>query len=260
LRVTLGRLPSDDPVPRGWLGVVISNPVPSLAKLVELGDAKGVVTIQVFADGPAERAGLRAGDITLTIDGGKPETSRGFAQIIKNMAPGSEVTLEIARFGQGSADLMRALRERADAGSLDAMTAVGALLQTEVGGVKDEAEAARWYRKAADLGNADAMFDLGVFYRDGRGVAKDEAEAARWFRKAADLRDPAAMVNLAALYGSGRGVAKDEVEAVRWYRKAADLGNADAMTSLGVVFGEGEGVAKDEAEAVRWYRKAADLA
>ncbi|KAB2941062.1 MAG: PDZ domain-containing protein [Hyphomicrobium sp.] len=257
LRATLGRFPGDGLAPRGWLGVVISNLPPPLAK--DMAAPQGVLIDRMAADSPAERAGVRSGDVLLTIDGRKPATSRDLAQIVASWAPGSEVTLEIARFGQGSADLMRALRERADAGSSDAMMALGALLQTEVGGVKDEAEAARWYRKAADLGNAEAMFNLGVIYEGGRGVSKDEAEAARWYRKAADVGDPGAMLSLGDLYGSGRGVAKDETEAVRWYRKAAELGQPRAMALLGVAYGDGQGVAKDEAEAVRWFRKAADM-
>lgn len=256
LRATLGRLPGEDPVPRGWLGVLISDLSPSLARIVELEHAKGVVTLRVIADGPAERAGLRPGDITLTVNGRNPENARGFAEIVKGMAPGSEVTLEVARFGQASGDLMRTLRARADAGSLDAMTALAGLLQT--GDVKDEAEAAGWYRKAAERGDAQAMASLAFFYASGRGVTKDDAEAIRWYRSAAQLGNAQAMLSLALLYQEGRGVAKDDAEAAGWYRKAAEAGDAQAMASLGSLYSSGRGVAKDQAEAARWFRKGAE--
>ena len=54
------------------------------------------------------------------------------------------------------------------------------------GGLKDEAEAARWHRLAADQGLAGAQLNLGFMYDNGRGGLKDEAEAVRWHRLAAD--------------------------------------------------------------------------
>jgi hypothetical protein len=215
-----------------------------------------VVAKGVTADGPAERAGVRSGDIILTADGREPKTSRGLAEIIQSMAPGREVTLEIARVGQGSADLMQSLRARADAGSVDAMMALGTLLQVEVGGVKDEAEVARLYRKAAELNDSQGMFNLGNLYMEGRGVSKDQAEAARWYRKAAEAGLPAAMYYLGVLHYEGRGIAKDATEAARWYRKGAEAGNADAMSNLGILYHNGWGVGLDPEQAAAWMFQA----
>ena len=256
LRVTLGRVAEGNSGQRTILGVKISDVVPPLAKLIEVANAK-VLTNDVTPQSAAELAGVRPGDIILTIDGLALKNPRDLAQLVLSYAPGSEVTLEIARVsGTG---LVQSLRDHADAGSIDAMMALAPLLRSGLGdAVKNDAEAARWYRKAAELGNADAMDVLGSFYESGFGFAKDEAEAARWYRKSADLGHAEAMNDLGILYVNGRGVAKDDAEAARWFRKAADLGNADAMYRLGL-YTKGMGVAKDDAEAGRWLRKAADL-
>src|SRR4029077_8329838 len=113
-------LPGDGPIPRGSLGVRISNLVPSLTKLVEPANAK-VFTNDVVPQSPAELAGLRPGDIILRIDGFEPNDFYAFSRIVQDKAPGSKVVLEIARVGQGAADLVQSLRDRADAGSVDAM-------------------------------------------------------------------------------------------------------------------------------------------
>ncbi len=246
LRVKLGRAAEGN---SAILGVRISDVVPPLAKLIEITNAK-VFTNAVVPQSAAELAGVRPGDIILTIGGLAPKNAYDLSQLVRSYAPGSEVTIELARVS--GTDLVQGLRDRADAGSIDAMMALAPLLRSGVGTVKSDAEAARWFRKAAELGNADAMFRLGYLYTEGMGVAKDDAEAARWFRKAADLGNPQAMNTLGNHYEQGRGVAKDSAEAARLYRKAADGGSALAMRNLGMLYDEGRGVPRDVAEAARW--------
>jgi hypothetical protein len=255
LRAKIGRLPGDSPIPRGSLGVRISNLVPSLTKLIEPTNAK-IFTNDVVPQSPAELAGLRPGDIILSIDGLEPNDSYGLTRIVQGKAPGSEVVLEIARVGQGGADLVQSLRDRADAGSMDAMTALGALMQFGVGSVKDEAEAAHWLRMAAERGNAEAMAGLGLLYESGRGVSKDDAEAVRWYRKGAEAGNPTAMKDLAVMYANGLGIATNEAEGVRWYRKGAEAGSVEAMGALAAMYEGGHGIARDPTTASQWMFKA----
>ncbi len=255
LRAKLGRLPDDSPTPRGSLGVRISDLVPSLTKLIEPTNAK-VFTNDVVPQSPAELAGVRPGDIILTIDGLAPKDSYDVTRIVQGKTPDSEVVLEIARVGQGGGDFVQSLRDRADAGLVDAMIALGALMQVGVGSIKDETEAARWFRMAADRGNAEAMAGLGLLYESGRGVPKDEAEAVRWYRKGAEAGNPTAMKDLAVLYANGLGVPKDQAEGVRWYRKGAEAGNVEAMYGLAAMYAGGYGIARDPTAASQWMLKA----
>lgn len=255
LSATVGQLPGGDGPPRGYLGTSVSDLTPALAKLLDLGGQKGAVVLNVAGDAPGARAGLRIGDVALSVNGRRVETAAGFAQAIQSVAPGGEATIEIARHGEAG-DLMRSVRDRADAGSRDAMMALGGLLLNN--DATGEAEALNWYRKAAEAGDPQGMSNVGSMYFNGRGVAKDEREAARWFRKAMEAGDMQAAALLAFQYGNGQGVPKDEREAARLYRKGAEEGEPQAMLDLGIVYQAGLGVPKDFAEAAYWFRKSAE--
>ncbi len=58
-------------VVRGWLGVSIQNLTPALAKSFGAKDLNGVLIADVVKGGPAEKAGLKRGDILLTFGGKK---------------------------------------------------------------------------------------------------------------------------------------------------------------------------------------------
>ena len=56
-------------VTRGFLGVGIQALTPALARAFDAGNAEGLLVTEVTSDGPAARAGVRADDILLTLDG-----------------------------------------------------------------------------------------------------------------------------------------------------------------------------------------------
>ena len=59
----------------------------------------GVKVDEVVAGSPAEKAGLRKGDILHSLAGKPIESLRGYSQILGTLAPGDEVDLEIERDG-----------------------------------------------------------------------------------------------------------------------------------------------------------------
>lgn len=256
-RVTLGKFPNDT-IPRGWLGVLISDLPESLAKALELDVAKGVLANDVTEKGPAQVAGFRAGDIILILEGRELKDASDLARQISEKSPNSEVSIALARVGEGAVDLKQLMRQRAETGDANAQTALGFILEFGVGGAKDQSEAAKLYTSAAQSNHAEAMLRLAQLFLAGTGVAKDNAEAARLFRRAAEAGNVFAMSHLANSYRDGRGVSKDSVEAARWFRRAAELGDEVAMLELGGRYRDGDGVAKDKAEAVRWLQKSAD--
>lgn len=87
-------------VRRGEIGVHAQTITPVLARGLGLGHAWGVVLGDVYPGGPADEAGLRAGDIILTLDGKRMENGRQFDVNLYPKAVGQEVSVEYERDGK----------------------------------------------------------------------------------------------------------------------------------------------------------------
>ncbi|HEY1375267.1 MAG TPA: caspase family protein [Gemmataceae bacterium] len=242
-----------------------------LAGRLKLEPGTGLRVGGVVPDGPAERAGLRVGDVLLRLNGQPLRAAQAeLAGRIAALEPGTGVTLDLLRDDAPqqlrvvleatppAAETAGRYRKAADRGEAWAQRELAKLYANGHGVSYDEAEAVKWYRKAADGGDLEATFRVGYALDTGRGVKQDHAEAATWYRRAADRGHNLARNDLGVLYRTGRGVARDEAEAAKWYRLAAEQGLSVACDNLGFLYQYGLGVAKDPAEAVKWYRKAAD--
>jgi len=85
-------------VVRGWLGVVIQEITPEIAETI--GVKEGILVSQIAAGSPAEKAGLKVGDIIVAIDGEKVREVRELQFRVMKTPPGTEVTLTIIRGGK----------------------------------------------------------------------------------------------------------------------------------------------------------------
>ncbi len=86
-------------VTRAYLGVTLQPVTPSLAKAFRLTDTKGVLIGDVAPDTPGAHAGLRPGDVILSIDG-EPAVDIAHLRLkVSMMAPGSVAALKILRDG-----------------------------------------------------------------------------------------------------------------------------------------------------------------
>lgn len=92
-------------VDRGYLGVETQDLTPGLAKEFKLHGATGVLVGGVVHNGPAEQAGLQAGDVITRFDGKDVRDSRRFKLSVAEAKPGQTVPVEVLRDG-----LVRALR------------------------------------------------------------------------------------------------------------------------------------------------------
>ena len=84
-------------VRRGRLGVGIQEITSDLAKSLNLHEVRGVLVNAVDAGGPADRAGIRAGDILIAVNGQRVENANGLRNHIAATPPGTEVTLTLLR-------------------------------------------------------------------------------------------------------------------------------------------------------------------
>ncbi len=84
-------------VTRGWLGVGIQPLTPELAKSFGVGVDEGILVNQVMPKSPAEAAGLKTGDLILTVDGKPVKDPRQLQRIIAEAEIGKSIELTILR-------------------------------------------------------------------------------------------------------------------------------------------------------------------
>ncbi len=86
-------------VERGWLGVSIQPVDDEIAESLGLDEARGALVASVEPDGPADRAGVRAGDVILRFGDNRIETLRDLTTAVADTAPGSETEVVVSRGG-----------------------------------------------------------------------------------------------------------------------------------------------------------------
>ncbi len=91
------QLVSTGRVQRGRIGVTIQDVNQALADSFRLPRPYGALVSQVEDDGPGDKAGLKAGDVILAVDGRAVERSGELPAIIAGIKPGTDATLEVWR-------------------------------------------------------------------------------------------------------------------------------------------------------------------
>ncbi len=84
-------------VVRGWLGVVITNLDTDMAEAFGLKDAKGALVSDIVDDSPADKAGVKEGDVVLRLDNSVIETSDQLTMLVGSKAPNSKIKLTVWR-------------------------------------------------------------------------------------------------------------------------------------------------------------------
>jgi serine protease Do len=84
---------------RGWLGIMIQDLTPELAKSFNIKETRGVLVANVSADSPAAKAGIQQGDVITSFNGNAVKSSRELSQMAASTAPNSRVKIDIIRNG-----------------------------------------------------------------------------------------------------------------------------------------------------------------
>lgn len=87
-------------VTRGWIGIEAQDITPELAESFNLKNVNGSLIAGVLLDSPADRAGLRPGDILIAIDNKPVSDSQAMLNIIAMLKPRDKATLAILRAGK----------------------------------------------------------------------------------------------------------------------------------------------------------------
>jgi Do/DeqQ family serine protease len=96
----MNQLVTSGKVRRGQLGVGIQPVTSDIASSLGLKQVRGVLVNAVTPGGPAERAGIRTGDVIIAAIGTPIDDANGFRNHIAGTAPGTEVTLTVVRDGR----------------------------------------------------------------------------------------------------------------------------------------------------------------
>jgi serine protease Do len=87
-------------VTRGLLGVIIQELTPELAKPLGLKESKGALVAQVTPDGPADKAGIKQGDVIVDFDGKQINDSHDLPRVVAATPIGKTVRIKVLRDGK----------------------------------------------------------------------------------------------------------------------------------------------------------------
>jgi serine protease Do len=112
----LPQLKGKGKITRGYLGVLIQKVTPDIAESLGLDKARGALVANVSKDGPADRAGVKVGDVIVEFDG-------------KEIRDSNELPIIVARTAVNKKVRMKVLRDKKE---VPLMVAVGELKDEEV--------------------------------------------------------------------------------------------------------------------------------
>jgi serine protease Do len=138
-RQVMDQLMDHGKVTRAYLGIVVQDVTPAIAKAMGQTELRGALVGDVKASSPAGKAGLQRGDIILEINGKQVADSRELRMNISMMKPDADVKLKILRDGKDT-DLTVKLGE----------------LPTSEAKAKDEEGASQGALEGVSLENLDA--------------------------------------------------------------------------------------------------------
>jgi serine protease DegS/serine protease DegQ len=103
-RNVLEQIVATGEVVRGWVGVEIQELTPELAASFGYRDASGALIAGVLRGSPADRAGVRPGDVLVALDGEPVRDSRAMLDMVAARSPGMRAVFRVRR-GSEEVDL-----------------------------------------------------------------------------------------------------------------------------------------------------------
>jgi S1-C subfamily serine protease len=87
-------------VTRGWIGVEVQEISPELAESFGLPSTSGAIIAGVMRGGPADKAGIRPGDVLLAVEGKPVKDAQVMLDLIASLTPGQTAKFSVRREGQ----------------------------------------------------------------------------------------------------------------------------------------------------------------
>ena len=99
-KALIPQLEKNGKVTRGYIGVKLQNLTPELAKALSVSQSSGALINEVTKNSPGDKAGLKADDVVVSLDGKKVESSSALSRTVALRPPGATVSLGVIRNGK----------------------------------------------------------------------------------------------------------------------------------------------------------------
>lgn len=254
VRLTL----SEHPIKRGraWIGISTANVAEFDVGAPEFGKGPAVLITKVYPGSPADRSGLKAGDILLFVHGAEIKDIDEVVKAVSYHRPDNQISVKIVTPADTTNELVAILRSRLDSPEDRKLAAfiLGCLYVSGDFGPAKRQDSVRLLNMASEAGSADATTLLGHLYSgskklsihtgDNLIVVWNSKKAMDYYSRAAALGDQRIMFQLAQLYGRRRVIGpgikffdRKEIDsdaelAARYLLHAYQKRNQDARDSL----------------------------
>ena len=99
-KTVVEQLEKEGSVTRGWIGVSIQDLSDEMAQYYKVPENKGVLVGQAFEGDPAYEAGIRSGDIILSVNGEDVENTRDLTSLVAKSPVGETAKIKVMRKGE----------------------------------------------------------------------------------------------------------------------------------------------------------------
>jgi serine protease DegQ len=87
-------------VTRGWIGVGVQDMTRELSESFKLPQIRGALITEVFRGTPADKAGIKLGDILVAVEGHPVTDSSSMLNVVAALNPGKQATFKVVRRDQ----------------------------------------------------------------------------------------------------------------------------------------------------------------
>ena len=99
-KMVLEQIVKNGSVTRGWIGVEVQEITPPVAESFKLQSTRGALVAGVLRGGPADKAGVRPGDVLVEVEGKPVADPTSMLNLIAALAPGNSARMKLRRAGK----------------------------------------------------------------------------------------------------------------------------------------------------------------